>query len=51
MGVIFTVGDDTNELLVPYVQKIDESCTRERIKKSYIEASLVRITSREFWNL
>lgn len=51
MGVIFTVGDDTNELLVPYVQKIDESCTRERINEAYIEASLGRITSCEFWNL
>ena len=23
MGVIFKVGDDTNDLLVPYVQKIN----------------------------
>ena len=50
MGVIFTVGDDTNELLVPYVQKIDENCTRERINEVYLEASLGRITSHEFWN-
>lgn len=50
MGVIFTVGDDTNELLVPYVQTIDERCTRKRINEVYIEASLGKITSCGFWD-
>lgn len=49
MGVIFKVGDDTNDLLVPYVQQIDKKCSREKINKIYIEASLGNITSSEFW--
>ena len=49
MGVIFTVGDDTNDLLVPFVQQIDAGNSREKINEVYREASLGRITSREFW--
>jgi len=32
MGVIFEVGDDTNELLVPFVQERNREITREAIK-------------------
>ena len=49
MGVIFTVGDDTNDLLVPYVQKINANNSREKINEVYMEASLGRITSCAFW--
>ena len=49
MGVIFTVGDDTNDLLVPFVQKIDAGNSREKINEVYREASLGRITSCAFW--
>lgn len=49
MGVIFTVGDDTNNLLVPFVQKINSSISKERINKLYIQASLGEISSNEFW--
>ena len=49
MGVIFTVGDDTNDLLVPYVQKIDASNSREKVNEVYMEASLGRISSCTFW--
>lgn len=50
MGVIFTVGDDTNELLVPYVQQIDSRISREKINNVYLEASLGAFTSLDFWN-
>lgn len=49
MGVIFKVGDDTNDLLVPYVQAIDANNSREKINDIYMEASLGKITSLEFW--
>lgn len=49
MGVIFKVGDDTNDLLVPYVQQIDKNCGREKINDIYMEASLGNISSSEFW--
>lgn len=49
MGVIFKVGDDTNDLLVPYVQQIDKNCGREKINDIYMEASLGNIASSEFW--
>ncbi len=49
MGVIFKVGDDTNDLLVPYVQQIDKNCSREKINNIYLEASLGSISSSEFW--
>lgn len=49
MGVIFTVGDDTNDLLVPFVQEHNKSITREEINNLYMDASLGKITSDEFW--
>ncbi|MEW6103297.1 MAG: HAD-IA family hydrolase [bacterium] len=49
MGVIFEVGDDTNDLLVPFVQQ-RHKVSKERINELYIEASLGRITSERFWN-
>jgi len=49
MGVIFTVGDDTNDLLVPYIWKKNPSITREEINGIYKDASLGKLTSEEFW--
>lgn len=49
MGVIFTVGDDTNELLVPYVKQFAPSLTCEKINQAYLEASLGNLSSRGFW--
>jgi putative hydrolase of the HAD superfamily len=48
MGVIFEVGDDTNELLVPFVQERSK-VSRERINERYPTASLGTIPSRRFW--
>jgi len=33
MGVIFEVGDDTNDLLVPYIQKMDKMISAEKINE------------------
>lgn len=49
MGVIFKVGDDTNELLVPFLQKINNSLSRSFINEKYIDASLGEISSKDFW--
>jgi len=49
MGVIFTVGDDTNDLLVPFVQERNKIISREEINEVYMDASLGRITSEDFW--
>lgn len=49
MGVIFKVGDDTNDLLVPFVQERNKIITQEEINKVYMDASLGKITSGEFW--
>lgn len=49
MGVVFVVGDDTNELLVPFVQKYNKDISREQINKYYSDASLGIISSDEFW--
>ena len=49
MGVIFTVGDDTNELLVPYVQKFAPSLTSDEINQACLEASLGKVASCGFW--
>ena len=50
MGVIFEVGDDLNELLIPFLQKRNAKLSVELIRKLYLEASLGKFTSREFWN-
>jgi putative hydrolase of the HAD superfamily len=50
MGVIFEVGDDTNDLLVPYIQKRNDMISTEKINKMYSKASLGEISSFDFWN-
>ena len=49
MGVVFTIGDDTNDLLVPYIQERNKHISREYINEIYLRASLGQITSRQFW--
>ncbi|GAG70859.1 unnamed protein product [marine sediment metagenome] len=50
MGVIFEVSDDTNDLLVPYIQKINDMISAEKINEMYLKASLGEISSFDFWN-
>ena len=49
MGVIFEVGDDTNELLVPFVQQRNPGISRTAINEIYLSASLGNISSARFW--
>ena len=49
MGVIFEVGDDTNDLLVPYIQKRNDLISAEIINEMYLKASLGEISSFDFW--
>jgi FMN phosphatase YigB (HAD superfamily) len=49
MGVVFTVGDDTNDLLVPFIWERNAAISREAINEIYVRTSLGQITSRQFW--
>ena len=49
MGVVFEVGDDVGDLLVPYVQRRNADAPVETIERLYRAASLGEIPSREFW--
>lgn len=49
MGVVCTVGDDTNDLLIPFIQRFNKTITRQEINEFYLEASLGKITSKQFW--
>ncbi len=49
MGVIFTVGDDTNDLLVPFVTGKNKKITPAEICAAYMRASLGEITAMDFW--
>lgn len=48
MGVIFKVGDDTNDLLVPYILKMNDMISAEKINEMYLKASLGVISSFDF---
>ena len=50
MGVIFEVSDDTNDLLVPYIQKRKDMISTEKINEMYTKASLGKISSFDLWN-
>ena len=49
MGVVFTVGDDVKSLLIPYIRSLKPGAPEELIKDNYRQASLGRISSRQFW--
>ncbi|SMC85718.1 HAD family hydrolase [Papillibacter cinnamivorans] len=49
MGVIFPVGDDTNDILVPFVQARNPDITSEEINALYSDASLGLISPETFW--
>ena len=49
MGVLFIVGDDTNDLLVPFVKKYNKQISSEEIINEYMQASLGMISSKQFW--
>jgi len=49
MGVIFEEGDDTNNLLIPFIERECAYTDRPTIHHLYMEASLGHISSKEFW--
>ena len=49
MGVVFVVADDTNDLLVPFVQERVLNISRKTINCIYLSASLGNLTSQELW--
>ena len=49
MGVVFFVGDDTNDLLVPFVQERVPSVSRDAINILYQSASMGELNSQQFW--
>lgn len=49
MGVLFPIGDDTNDLLVPFVRERNPAISSDEINALYWEASLGRISSEMFW--
>ncbi len=51
MGVIFEVGDDTNELLIPYVRQRRPQVDTKCIQAAYLQASLGQIAASDFWRL
>lgn len=49
MGVIYRVGDDVGDLLIPFIAEHGGSCDRDRISALYVEASLGRVSPAAFW--
>ena len=49
MGVIFTVGDDVEGLLIPYVRSLKPGIDDQKVKDLYLAASLGKIASRDLW--
>ncbi|MCL2045352.1 MAG: HAD-IA family hydrolase [Oscillospiraceae bacterium] len=49
MGVVFTVGDDVEGLLIPYIHSIKPDINPKDIKDIYLNASLGKISSHELW--
>ena len=50
MGVVYTVADDTNDLLVPFIRERNPDISRESINEIYLRTSLGEISSRQFWD-
>lgn len=51
MGVIFEVGDDTNELLIPFIRHRKPQTDEKYIQAAYLQASLGQIIASDFWRL
>jgi len=49
MGVLYSVGDDESDLLIPYLWEVGCALGEAQIRQFYREASLGTMTSAEFW--
>lgn len=50
MGVIYQVGDDVGELLIPFLKSKGCLLSENKIQEAYIKCSRGEISSLEFWN-
>ncbi len=49
MGVVYKEGDDTENLLIPFVKGINSYICKEKIASLYLQASRGEITAGQFW--
>lgn len=49
MGVIFIVGDDVADLLVPFIKKRNPSVPADQITDFYLTTSRGEMSSKQFW--
>lgn len=49
MGVLYAVGDDVADLLVPFVRKYGNGVSESVIEREYLSASLGEIDAATFW--
>lgn len=49
MGVLYAVGDDVADLLVPFVRKYGNGVSESVIEQEYLSASLGEIDATTFW--
>ena len=49
MGVLFVVGDDVKDLLIPFIQAKNPAARPEEIAELYRLASLGKMSTRELW--
>lgn len=50
MGVIFVEGDDTNNLLIPFIEKEYDFHDTSTLRERYLQASLGNLSAEAFWN-
>jgi len=51
MGVLYLIGDDESELLIPYLRELGCRLDVDEIHQAYEDASVGRLTSAEFWQV
>jgi putative hydrolase of the HAD superfamily len=49
MGVVFTVGNDVEGMLIPYIQSMKPEVSDQSIYDAYMAASLGQMTSFDLW--
>ena len=50
MGVIYDAQDDVNELLIPFINSVNEEVDRVEITSLYMRASLGKLGADDFWH-
>ena len=51
MGVLYLIGDDESELLIPYLRELGCQLGDDQIHQAYEDTSVGRLTSAEFWEV